>query len=192
MRPATLDMLVDVVGLVAAAAAPLPSYYYHYPKLYNVDFPIVPFLEAASTQIPTLAGVKYIDSNLKQLAAATALGRHKFEIISTHLLDGMQQFKTAGAIVYTPAVPLLIMLRDAVHDNNQTAIDYAQSRYSLLMKTFKNVGDTKQMVRASARLFWPQVDLGPPRLPLVGALATQVDDLQVALDKDGFLHRSQD
>ena len=137
---------VDVVGLVAAAwaaaAAPLPSYYYHYhdPKLYNVDFPIVPFQEATSTQILTLAGVKHIDSNLTQLITATAQDSHKFEIISTHRLDGMQQFKTADAIVHTPAVPLLIMLRDAVHDNNQTAIDYVQSRYPPYENFLQSVG----------------------------------------------------
>lgn len=40
MRPATQEMLIKVIGMVAAAAD-LPTYYYYYPALYNVDFPMV-------------------------------------------------------------------------------------------------------------------------------------------------------
>jgi len=46
MRPATLDMLVKIIGMIAAES-PLPSFYYHYPALYNVDFPMASFLQAS-------------------------------------------------------------------------------------------------------------------------------------------------
>lgn len=39
MKPATQDMLIKVIGMVASATT-LPVYYYYYPSLYNVDFPM--------------------------------------------------------------------------------------------------------------------------------------------------------
>jgi dihydrodipicolinate synthase/N-acetylneuraminate lyase len=47
---------------VAAALAPcvgkLPAFYYHFPKLYNDDFPTVALMEALRARCPTIVGAK--------------------------------------------------------------------------------------------------------------------------------------
>lgn len=85
MKPATPGMLLRVLRLVSNSAPQLPLYYYHYPALYTVDFPIAPLLRQAvsSGDIPALTGVKFIDSNTQDLGNATEVADGRFALLST-------------------------------------------------------------------------------------------------------------
>lgn len=188
MRPESNEMLVKVFGQIAAQAPNTPSWYYYYPSLYNVDFPVTPFLELAvkTSAIPTLEGVKFISSDAEDLANATALYQHKFKLVSTHLLAGMQGGQ-AGAIVYTAAGPLVNKARAALAVGNLTGAKYYDSRVSALNHIFKKHGGTKQGARASVNVFAPGLDLGPPRLPLAGPTSEQLSGFKQDLIDGGFL-----
>ena len=75
-----------------------PNRYYHYPGLYNVDFPIAPFLQSVldSSAIPSLQGVKFISNDLVDLANATAVGEGKYDLVSTLPTVKSLQMKLAG------------------------------------------------------------------------------------------------
>lgn len=190
MRPATMEMLLQVLGIIAGEAPDLPAVYYHYPALYTVDFPVSSLLEAAhhrSPGVPNLIGVKYIDSNTTELMRATQLDEHQFTIITTKLLSGLKNYSTAGGIVYTPGSRLLNRMVEAFDSGNFTGASYWDSRYSLLLKLFKQFGDTKMVARLAASAFWPGLDLGPPRLPLQGVAKEQLARLHSNLEAHGFL-----
>lgn len=66
------DAALDWLAPVAAAAAPLPFYYYHLPSLTGVDFPLGPFVAAARERIPNFAGVKNSKADLFEMQALIA------------------------------------------------------------------------------------------------------------------------
>ena len=190
MRPATLEMLVQVIGTVAAAAPSLPAWYYHYPKLYTVDFSMADFLAAASAKvggIPNLAGVKYIDSNWTDLEAATALGGGRYELVTTQLVTpSLTNYSTAGSIVYTPASSFVNAGAREFAAGNLSGAAFYDERVKDLYAVFKKHGGTKGVARAAAGLFAPGLDLGPPRVPLVGVAAALIQGLRQDLVAAGF------
>ena len=181
MKPATVGMLVRVLGLVSAAAPALPLHLYHYPALYGVDLDVPTLLRAAVTALPQLRGVKFISSNQTELALATEVAGGRFDIITTlgPAAGGRVGCGTAGGIVYTPAAPYLDA---AVTARNATA---AEARLSLLTHLLTHPGG-KSGTRASARLF-ASLDLGPPRLPLAPVSRADFDAMRDGLRSGGFI-----
>jgi N-acetylneuraminate lyase len=57
-KPQNLAELVEQCKFVAGAAPDVPFYYYNIPSLTGVNFPLIDFLEAATGEIPTFAGLK--------------------------------------------------------------------------------------------------------------------------------------
>eukprot|EP00041_Stephanoeca_diplocostata_P011483 m.190368 g.190368 ORF g.190368 m.190368 type:complete len:344 (-) comp18557_c0_seq1:129-1160(-) len=189
MKPDSLDMLVRVIGIIAAAAPNCPAYYYHYPSLYTVDFPMATFLEQVhrTNAIPTLAGVKYIDGNLTDLAAATEVADGKYAMITTKILSGLSIGKgTRGGIVYTPVAPYLNAVMRDVTAGNSTAANTTEARLELLTHVLSAKPGGKEAVRASAKIF-ADIDLGPPRLPLADVTRAEYDAMVSNLHMNGFL-----
>ena len=58
-KPHDTDQLIDFLSSVASAAPKLPFYYYHYPEMTGVAFPMVKFLADAKKRIGSLTGIKY-------------------------------------------------------------------------------------------------------------------------------------
>ena len=215
MRPASLDVLVRVISDIAAQAPRIPSWYYHYPSLYNVDFPMGAFTRAAlggaisalspasatAAAIPTLQGIKYIDTNFSDTSAAAAAGQaaggryaSSFGFASTQLtVPSLTNFSAGfarGAIVYTPAARFVAAAAVAYNDHGDMAAAAAlDARVEALYAIFHKYGSTKAVARAAVPLFAEGLDLGPPRLPLLGAElnTTSIEQLRADLVAAGFL-----
>jgi N-acetylneuraminate lyase len=205
MKPGTLSMLVKVVGMVAAAALPLPVWYYHYPKLYNVDFTMTDFLGALvqnATAMPNFKGVKFISSDGSDLANITALDNGRFDIINVHGEIESMAVGRRGSIEYTGQVPFLNNLiaayKRAGGNSSAPAVVAANDRCSTFYKVLKANGN-KGAARASTQ-FLPAAsefnsselnltgfDLGAPRLPLADISAEQLAGLKRDLIAGGFI-----
>jgi len=189
MRPATVQMLAEVIGMVANEST-LPSFYYHYPALYGVDFPMSEFLQEvmSSGTVPTLAGVKFIDDPIKGgLANITHLADGRFEILAalTGNLSHAVDIGLGGLISYTPLASLVNAFYNAYQAGDTAAAQAAQTRVNLLMSSLKAAGDSKMGARYSSRLL-RELDLGPPRVPLQGLSSEQVKAVDEALVRNGF------
>ena len=97
--------------------------YYHYPGLYGVDFEIADVLTEATTganKVPTLAGIKFIDQDMKALSLAKAVANPwsadnaPFGIFvqSDYCLAAIP-FGANGSPVITFQSPILHAIRDA-------------------------------------------------------------------------------
>ena len=171
----------------------LPAVYYHYPSLYTVDFPMDAFLDLASRSsseyfIPTLAGVKYIDGNMKTLTNATGVAGGKFILFNNDpLLAGMAA-GASGAISYTTLFPTVAAMHKAWASGDMDTARAAQRR---LLEADALIG--KYGGKSAARMLpalmagMPNIDLGPPRPPLVGLDSDQVEEFRQALKAHGFL-----
>lgn len=65
-KPKTVEKLVEYLKDIAVHCADIPLYYYHIPKLTNVDLPMTSLMQLAKTKIHTFKGIKFSASDLEQ------------------------------------------------------------------------------------------------------------------------------
>jgi len=194
MKPSSTEMLTKVIGLIANETS-LPAFYYHYPALYNVDFPpnaMSAFLHEVmrSGSIPTLAGIKYIDdTSSDDFKTILGLGGGRFEILAamTSNVKGAVELGVGGMIGYTPYGSYVNAIAQAWRANDTVKVDQNQQRLSQLVASLKNASSTKMAARYSSRLLADGLDLGAPRLPLSGLTTVEFDRMQKALQHNGFI-----
>lgn len=98
-KPADADSLVEFFRPVAAAAPDLPFYYYHIPSVTGVNIDTVTFLEKASAAIPTLAGIKFTDTNFMAMLKCVNYDSGRFNILNGFdemLLSGLASGAQGG------------------------------------------------------------------------------------------------
>ena len=76
-----VDALVLYLQKVGEAAPNTPMYYYHIPDMTGVRLPMTELVERASTDIPTLRGLKYTDKDLMQLSRIAECERGKYNLM---------------------------------------------------------------------------------------------------------------
>lgn len=187
MKPKTLDELVQTIKVIAAESD-LPSIYYHYPDLYTVDFPMDQFLDKAKTEIPTLAGVKYIDSDMKILTNATGVDNGTFTLFNNDpLLAGMVA-GSKGAISYTTLFPMVRNMHVAYKNSDMGTARDIQRRlleYDALIGKYGSKSAARNLP-----LIFKNIDLGPPRPPLLPQTKDELNEFKQALVNAGFLPTS--
>ena len=190
MKPGTMDALVDAIGAVAKEAPQLPSIYYHYPELYGVDFKMDEFLEAGLQKIPTLAGVKFIDPDIKTLTAATGVAGGKFTLFNNDPLLAGLAVGSKGAISYTTIFPTVRKMEQAF---TAGVLDKARELQRDVFVWDGIVGKFggKAAARAIPGLFDPRVALGPPRPPLEDITPANLAGLKAALHSAGLLPKKK-
>lgn len=183
----SVDVLVDCLDVISAAAPGLSFYYYHIPALTGVDFDMVEFLQKGRDRIANLAGIKYSKPTIHEFQACGAFDNRRFDIlfgVDEMLASGLSA-GAAGAV--------------------GTTYNFAAPLYNRIIETFKNgdVAEAQQFQQLSVemiRLMYRYngmsafkaimkplgFDCGPPRLPLVALTPEQEVALQHELTTIGF------
>jgi N-acetylneuraminate lyase len=168
LKPATVSDLVEFMVPIAAAAAPLPFYYYEIPGMTHVHLSSSKFLQEARARIPNLRGLKFSHNDLVDLQECVQADPSAFDI-----LFGFDEFVLAGmALGVTGAVGC--------------TYNFAGPHYRGLIKEFIEIGDPKSarakqlqasrmiqvlgkygfLAASKAVMGLIGVDCGPVRLPL--------------------------
>jgi N-acetylneuraminate lyase len=90
-KPGSIDELVDWCAQLAAAAAPVPFYYYYIPAMTGHAHSVTEFVTRAVERIPSLVGVKFTDENLADYVTAAAVAPERCQ-----LLFGRDELYLAG------------------------------------------------------------------------------------------------
>merc|ERR1719359_1776735 len=186
MRPASIEDLVSSIKVVAEKAPDLPAIYYHYPELYGVQFPMDRFSELAAKSIPTFAGVKFIDSDMKTLTNATGVSHDLTFFNNDPLLAGLAA-GSKGAISYTTVFPLAREMQRAFAAGKMEDARHFQRKIFVYDSIVSKYGG-KAGARALPEVFDADVRLGAPRPPLKGLPASEMPKLKHDLIAAGFLH----
>lgn len=80
-RPATVADLVAFMRPVAAAAAPLPFYYYDIPQMTGVALRADQVLHQMAAAIPTFAGIKFSGPDLMRLQECLGFANGKYDLL---------------------------------------------------------------------------------------------------------------
>ena len=167
-KPATVADLVEFLAPIAAAAGPLPFYYYHIPCMTNVRLPVTDLLREARGRIPNLRGLKFSHDDLVDLQGCINADGGAYDVLfgfDEALLAGLG-FGVAGAVggTYNFAGPAL-SAADARRcgKGDMATARSAQFRATEMVKILAALGFT---AASKAVMTFIGVDCGPVRPPL--------------------------
>jgi len=188
-KPADVSTLVACMAEIAAAAPKTPFYYYDIPPMTGVDLPMAEFLERGAERIPTLAGLKFSNSDLMTLQRCLRVERGRFAVFwgsDESLLAALALGATAAVgSTYNFAAPIYHRLLKAHTTGDHAAAQEEQFRSVRLVECLAATpGGFLSASKALMGLL--RVPLGPVRLPLVNLTPEQVDHLRRQLEALGF------
>jgi N-acetylneuraminate lyase len=188
-RPEALTELVDYCAELAACVPDIPFYYYHIPSMTGVHYPMTDFLEAASSKIPNLAGIKYTWEDLLDFNLCRQMNGGRFDLLfgrDEHLICGLA-LGARGAIgsTYNFAAPLYTRLIEAFDAGDLDKARDLQVQSQEMIRLFQRVNAPFLAVMKTV-MRMVGVDCGPGRLPLKNPSQEQHDRLRADLDKIGF------
>lgn len=188
-RPGSVEVLVDFCGGIAAAADPLPFYYYHIPCLTHVLFPMHEFLAVAGDRFGTMAGVKFTDEDLMDLRLCIELDNGRYDILFGRdeiLLAGLA-LGVRGAVgsTYNWAAPLYRRIIEAFEAGDMSAALALQSKAVALVQALRMFAG-KGLACGKAAMKLVGLDCGPARRPNQNLTAEQFAAYAQRLESIGF------
>ncbi|HKS38461.1 MAG TPA: dihydrodipicolinate synthase family protein [Verrucomicrobiae bacterium] len=186
-KPPNLDTLVAWCAEVAGAAPDIPFYFYDIPALTGVSFSMPGFLTQGSTRIPTLAGIKFTNSDLMAYQFVLRADNGAWDVpfgLDEHLL-GALAMGARGAVGsgYNFAAPIYTRLLRAFNDGDLADAREEQFRGAQLVHVLSSFG---YMGAAKALMEMVGVPVGPARLPNTNPTAEQKKALRGKLEAIGF------
>ncbi len=186
-KPRNLDALIDCCAGIAAGAPSTPFYFYDIPGMTGTNFSMPDFLAQAPARIPTLAGIKYTNSDLMsyQLCLRAGAGRFDVPYGTDEWLLAALALGAQGAVgsSYNFGGPIYQRLIEAFRAGDLAAAREEQFRSVQLIQLLIGYG---YMGAAKAVMGMLGVDVGPARLPNGTLTAEQVKELHARLDALGF------
>lgn len=189
-KPRKVEDLVSFCAEVAASAPCLPFYFYHMPSMTGVNFPMIRFLEQASSKIPNLVGIKYTHEDLMdyQLCLAFEDGRYDMlfgrdEILMCGLILGAR-----GAVgsTYNFAAPLYNNIITAFDEGDLIGARKLQKKsVDLIQLLLQNPASFQAVGKSIMKILG--IDFGPVRLPLTNMTQMAYQNLKGLLVELGFI-----
>lgn len=181
VKPRDLGELVAWARALAAAAPETPFLYYDFPRMSGIELPAWELLERGRAEIPTLAGLKYTNTDLAGLQRClavpgmTVLAGNDPALLA-HLALGVH-----GAIggTYALAPGLYARLVAAFEAGDLATARAAALRSARLVQTLVAHRLPAALRHAFART---GLDLGPPRAPTAPLAERESASLDAALD----------
>ena len=186
-KPRSLDALIACAAEIAAAAPATPFYFYDIPSMTGVSFPMPDFLAQAAARIPTLAGLKFTNSDLMsfQLCLRADGGAWDVPFGCDEFLLAALSLGATGAVgsTYNFAAPIYHRLMRAFAAGDMATARTEQFRSVQIVQLLAGIGF---MGAAKAVMGMLGVDVGPARLPNGNPTPEQLVSLRSALETMGF------
>lgn len=186
-KPRSLDVLIQTMAEIAAAAPATPFYFYDIPSMTGVQLPMPDFLAQAQHRIPTLAGLKFTNSDLMAYQHCLRADAGRWDVpwgIDEYLL-GALALGAQGAVgsTYNLCGPIAHRTMAAFAANDFAAARDEQYRSVQVIQLLAGFG---YMGAAKATMEQLGVPVGPPRLPNAPLSPQQKLELRGRLEAIGF------
>jgi len=186
-KPRSLDVLIQTMMEIAAAAPATPFYFYDIPSMTGVQLPMPDFLSQAQHRIPTLAGLKFTNSDLMAYQHCLRADAARWDVpwgIDEYLL-GALALGARGAVgsTYNFCAPIARRTIEAFAVNDFPAARDEQYRSVQVIHVLASFG---YMAAAKETMGQLGVPVGPPRLPNAALSPQQKLELRGRLETIGF------
>lgn len=186
-KPRNLDALIACCADVAGAAPETPFYFYDIPAFTGVNFPMVEFLARAPERIPTLAGLKFTNSDLMAYQFCLRADGGRWDVpfgVDEHFLGALAMgAKGAVGSGFNFAAPVYRRVFNAFAAGDLDAAREEQFRGAQLVRLLASFG---YLAAAKAAMGLLGVPVGPARLPEANLTAGQQEQLHCKLEEMGF------
>ena len=188
VKPKTVAQLAEWCTQLAASAPATPLYFYDIPVMTGVSLSMPEFLTNHAKQIPTLAGLKFTNSDLMAFQQLKNLESGRFDVVW-----GFDEFLLAALVLgaegavgstYNFAAPLYQRIIAAVQAKDLTAARAEQFRSVQLIALMQRYGF---LAAAKEAMRMRGVDLGPVRLPNPNMSAEQASSFRREMEAAHFL-----
>ncbi len=189
-KPAEVDTLVACCKEIADAAPATPFYYYDIPSMTGVHLSAPEFLQRGAARIPTLAGLKFSNSDMMAYQSCLAAGDFDVPWGTDECLLAALAVGAKGAVgsTYNFAAPVYLRLIAAFQRGDLAAARQEQGRSLDLVRVLGRFGF---MGAGKALLKMSGVDVGPARLPIGNPSAEQVAKLRTEIEGIGYFDWSR-
>jgi N-acetylneuraminate lyase len=186
-KPASVEVLVDCLAVITAAAPDLPFYYYHLPSVTGVDLNVCELLRLAADGLPTLAGIKYTAASVDEYQACIEYAGGRFDILfgrDEMLLSGLAA-GARGAVgsTYNYLAPLYRRVIDAFGHSD---LDEARRLQGLAVRLVHAIVRRRGLAGLKATMQVLGLDCGPTRLPVATLSPDEIKTLRNELETLGF------
>lgn len=186
-KPGSIGELVDWCAELAAAAAPVPFYYYYIPAMTGHAHSVTEFVARAVERIPNLAGVKFTDENLADYVTAAAVAPERCQ-----LLFGRDELYLAGLALcagaavgstYNYMAPLYQAIETAFRAGRMAEAQNLQLTATRIIAVLQRFGGhpAGKMAMALAG-----IDCGPVRSPATPWSADRTAAFRSEMESAGF------
>jgi N-acetylneuraminate lyase len=186
-KPQSLNALVEFCAEVAHAAPDVPFYFYDIPAMTGVQFSMSEFLTEAEERIPTLAGIKFTNSDMASFQRCIHFQEKKFEMlwgIDEYLLAAFALGATSAVgSSYNFAAPLYRRMIAAFERGDLATARAEQLRSVQLIGTLASFG---YMAAAKTVMSVLGVEVGPARTPHANLTPNERRQLRARLDEIDF------
>ncbi|MFH1965195.1 MAG: dihydrodipicolinate synthase family protein [Acidobacteriota bacterium] len=190
LRPGTVDDLTACCKKVAEQAPDTPFYYYHIPDLTGVELSMTEFLERASAEIPTLAGIKYTHSDLAEYLQCLNFRDKAFDLFfgrDESLLAALALgAQSAVGSTYNFAAPVYHRI---IKKFSQGDLDGAREEQLFIADMVELLKSYGFLPASKALMSMIGLDMGPVRLPLSELSDLRKSKLKQELETLGFFAR---
>jgi N-acetylneuraminate lyase len=191
MKPRTVAQLAEWCAKLAASAPATPFYFYDIPVMTGVSLSMPEFLDRHAKEIPTLAGLKFTNSDLMAFQQLKHVEGGRFDVVwgyDEYLLAALV-LGAEGAVgsTYNFAAPLYQRIIAAFQAKDLAAARAEQFRsvqLIALMQRFGFLAAAKEAMRMRG------VDLGPIRSPNANMSAEQAAAFRKEMEAGHFLNAS--
>ncbi len=186
-KPRSLDVLIDCAAEIASAAPNTPFFFYDIPTLTNVNYSMPDFLSHASERIPSLAGIKFTNTDLMsyQLCLRADSGKWEVPFGCDEFLLAALALGAKGAVgsSFNFAAPIYRRLISGFERGN---LDIAREEQYRSVQVIQLLASYGYMGAAKSVMGMLGIPVGQPRLPNAGLSSDQVSDLRKSLEKMAF------
>ncbi len=186
-KPRDIAALIACAAHIASAAPATAFYWYDIPSFTNLSHSMPEFLARAGGRVPTLAGVKFSNSDLMayQLCLHAPGGPWTIPFgIDEFLLSALALGATSAVgSTYNVAAPIYTRLITAFQRGDLATAREEQLRSARLVQVLASYGFMAAMKALMGML---GVEVGPARLPHVSLSPEQLVKLRADLETLGF------
>ena len=190
LKPSGVEDLVACCKKVAEQAPGIPFYYYHIPDLTGVNLSMMEFMERASREIPSFAGLKYTHSDLAEFLQCLNLADGAFDLLfgrDEALLSGLAMGAVSAiGSTYNFAASVYNRIISNFELGNLKDARGEQLFMADIVTLMKRYGF---LPAAKAVMSMTGVPCGPARLPLRELSGQEKAALQQELEDAGFFDR---
>ena len=183
----SMDVLVDAMASVAAAAPGTPFYYYHIPVLTGVNLSMSRFLPPAAERIKNLVGLKFTHSAMDEYQRCREMQDGRFDALwgFDEMLLSAMAVGARGAVGSTYNIAArhyrkIIEAFDAGEIEQARRLQAQAVAFIGILAEYSFHSAVKQV------LCWQGIDCGPTRLPLPTLCDDSRHSLRKRLDDMGF------